>query len=66
MSLKRTLGLAGFNISDEEILVKMDQAHRLGKDFIEFVNEAKTVRVHIHGCEPYRNFDSSDRAWLAN
>ena len=66
MSIKKIMGMAGIDISDEEILTKMAQAHRLGKEFIEFVNGAKMIRIHVHECEPHRNFDSEDRNWLAS
>lgn len=66
MSLKRTLGLAGFDISDEEIMLKLASAHQLGKEFIEFVSAGNVVRLHVHGCETTRDFDASDRAWFAS
>ncbi len=56
----------GFNVSDEEIMQKLAQAHRLGKEYVEFICGSNTVRIHVHECDPMRQFDSTDRNWFAS
>ena len=66
MSLKNTLGMLGFNVSDEEIMEKLAQAHRLGKEYVEFICGKNTVKIRLHECNPARKFDASDRNWFAS
>ncbi len=66
MSLKNTLGMLGFKVSDEEIMEKLAQAHRLGKEYVEFICGSNVVKIHVHECDPARHFDASDRTWFAS